>query len=137
MGMSFGDWLDYWFENFSKPTLRSSTQSSYTHWIKDHLVPDLGRIPIGKLTQADLQRFLIQAKAEGLYELFLLELTTGMRRGELLALRWDDLDFTTGELRITKQVYPVGEKLVFDEPKTKAGKRTNILLPSILNVLAE
>ena len=38
-----------------------------------------------------------------MYELFLLDLTTGMRRGELLALRWDDLDFATGKLRIDKQ----------------------------------
>ena len=34
------------------------------------------------LTKEEIQRFLIQAKAEGMYELFLLELTTGMRRGE-------------------------------------------------------
>ena len=33
------------------------------------------------LTQEEIQRFLVQAKAEGMYELFLLELTTGMRRG--------------------------------------------------------
>ena len=49
------------------------------------------------LTQEEIQRFLVQAKAEGMYELFLLELTTGMRRGELLALRWEDLDFATGK----------------------------------------
>ena len=60
------------------------------------------------LTHEEIQRFLIQAKAEGMYELFLLDLTTGMRRGELLALRWDDLDFDTGKLRIDKQICPVG-----------------------------
>lgn len=83
------------------------------------------------LTQEEIQRFLIQAKAEGMYELFLLELTTGMRRGELLALRWDDLDFATGKLRIDKQVYPVGGKLIISEPKTKAANRTiiGLLLP--------
>ena len=36
---------------------------------------------------------------------FLLELGTGMRRGEILALKWSDLNFATGELRIERQVY--------------------------------
>ena len=67
------------------------------------------------LTQEEMRRFLIQAKAEGMYELFLLDLTTGMRRGELLALRWDDLDFATGTLRIDKQICPVGGKLIVSE----------------------
>lgn len=58
------------------------------------------------LSREEIQRFLIQAKAEGMYELFLLELTTGMRRGELLALQWSDLDFKSGRLRISRQVYP-------------------------------
>ena len=47
------------------------------------------------LSKEEIQRFLIQAKAEGMYELFLLELTTGLRRGEILALTWDDLNFET------------------------------------------
>ncbi|OUN92649.1 site-specific integrase [Pseudoflavonifractor sp. An44] len=89
------------------------------------------------LSQEEIQRFLIQAKAEGMYELFLLELTTGMRRGELLALRWDDLDFTTGKLRIDKQVCPVGGKLVISEPKTKAANRTIILPAAMVDLLAE
>ena len=89
------------------------------------------------LTQEEIQRFLIQAKAEGMYELFLLELTTGMRRGELLALRWDDLDFASGKLRIDKQVCPVGGKLIISEPKTKAANRTIILPPAMVELLAE
>lgn len=89
------------------------------------------------LTQEEMRRFLIQAKAEGMYELFLLDLTTGMRRGELLALRWDDLDFATGKLRIDKQVCPVGGKLILSEPKTKAANRTIILPPAMLEVLVE
>ena len=60
-----------------------------------------------------------------------------MRRGELLALRWDDLDFATGKLRIDKQVYPVGGKLMISEPKTKAANRTIILPPAMVDLLAE
>ena len=209
--MRFGDWIDYWYQNFSKPKLRQSTQSSYEGWIYNHLIPGMGDIPLNKLTQADLQtffrtmketgrrihidqrgkgmadrsvrschavcqmaldravkeglirtnpaigcklpplrekemkilsreeiqRFLIQAKAEGMYELFLLELTTGMRRGELLALQWSDLDFKTGRLRINKQVYSVNGKLEINEPKTKAAVRTVILPPAMVELLAE
>ena len=60
-----------------------------------------------------------------------------MRRGELLALRWDDLDFATGKLRIDKQIYPVGGKLILNEPKTKAANRTIILPPAMVELLAE
>ncbi len=84
-----------------------------------------------------MQRFLIQAKAEGVYELFLLELVTGLRRGEILALKWEDLNWNTGELQINKQVYAVNGKLVVGEPKTKAGNRTIILPPPMLAVLQE
>lgn len=89
------------------------------------------------LTKEEIQRFLIQAKEEGMYELFLLELTTGLRRGEILALTWDDLNFETGELRINKQIVPVGGKLITSEPKTKAAFRTIILPPPMVDLLKE
>ena len=87
------------------------------------------------LSGEEIQRFLIQAKEEGMYELFLLELTTGLRRGEILALRWEDLNEKTGELQINKQVYPVGGKLIISEPKTKAAFRTIILPPAMVELL--
>ncbi len=59
-------------------------------------------------------------KEEGYYELFLLELGTGMRRGEILALKWSDLNFITGELRINKQITALHGELLISEPKTKA-----------------
>jgi hypothetical protein len=89
------------------------------------------------LTQEEMQRFLIQAKEDGCYELFLLELSTGLRRGEILALQWDDLDFETGALRITKQVTRVRGELVISEPKTKASIRTVILPPELRQMLWE
>ena len=87
--------------------------------------------------QAVDQDLMANLLASGMYELFLLELTTGMRRGELLALRWDDLDFATGKLRIDKQIYPVSGKLILNEPKTKAANRTIILPPAMVELLAE
>ena len=209
--MRFGDWMNYWYENHCKPSIRPTTQKGYEEWIYVHAIPGLGHIPLNKLTQADcqkflnemksngrkthrdtkgpemaersvrscyhvirmaldravkdglikknpilgvklpppepkemkvlakeeIQRFLIQAKAEGMYELFLLELTTGLRRGEILALTWDDLNFETGELHINKQVTPVGGKNIISEPKTKAAFRTIILPPAMAALLRE
>ena len=45
------------------------------------------------------------------HDFFYTGLTTGMRRGELLALQWSNLDFKSGRLRINKQVYSVNGKL--------------------------
>ena len=90
------------------------------------------------LTREEIQRFLIHAKAEGYFELFLLELTTGLRQGELLALQWDDLNLETGELKITKQVYRTKEDgLLISKPKTKSSIRTVSLPPTLLNILKE
>ncbi len=87
------------------------------------------------LTQEEMQRFLIQAKQDGYYELFLLELGTGMRLGEILALQWDDLNFETGELRISKQVTTIKGELHITEPKTKSSIRSVVLPSSLLDVL--
>ena len=89
------------------------------------------------LTRDELQRFLIQAQAEGYYELFLLELATGLRRGELMALQWDDLDFKAGVLTVNKQVYDVKGELLVNEPKTKASIRKIVLPPAVVEVLRE
>ena len=89
------------------------------------------------LSREDMQKVLIQAKEENYYELFLLEFATGLRLGELMALQWDDVNLTTGELRINKQANLAGSKLVISEPKTKAAVRTLILPPSVRKVLAE
>lgn len=89
------------------------------------------------LTQNEILRFLHQAKEEGYYELFLLELGTGMRRGEILALKWSDLNFSTGELRIERQVYIIKAEVIISTPKTKASVRIVILPPSLVKILAE
>ena len=59
---------------------------------------------IDVLSQEEIQSFLIQAKYEGYFELFLTALMTGMRKGEVLSLKWSDLNLKTGELHIQRQV---------------------------------
>lgn len=207
--MLFGDWMEFWYENYSKPAIRPLTQANYENRIYDHIIPEIGKIPLNKLTQNDLQqfyarlkrngrrqnvekygaglsdrmvrachttcrtalekavaeelirvnpaigcklppkkahemqvltkdelqRFLAQAKEDGYYELFLLELGTGMRRGELLGLQWDDLNFHTAELHIVRQACPVNGKIEISVPKTKSSVRTVVLPPSLMEVL--
>ena len=87
------------------------------------------------LTKEEMQRFLIQAKEEGYLEMFLLEISTGMRRGELLGLKWDDLNFDTHELIIQRQVQRINGKLEASVPKTKASVRTIVLAESIVKML--
>ena len=207
-GLSLGAWLDHWYQDYKKASLRPNTQMSYERRIYQHIIPALGNVYLDKLTTGDIQQFyahlkqsgrllrrelygeglsdqtvrgihttlhaaldkaveeklifrnpadncklppaksremkvlapeeiqrlLIQAKEDGYYELLLLELATGLRRGEILALQWGDLNFRTGALRVERQVHRVKGELVVSPPKTKAGNRTVLLPAPVLNV---
>ena len=63
--MSFGDWLDLWYENYSKPAVRPSTQRIYEGYIRLYIRPRLGRIPLNKLTANDLQQLFTWMKTDG------------------------------------------------------------------------
>ena len=89
------------------------------------------------LSPEEIQRLLIQAKEDCCFELLLLELSTGLRRGEICALQWDDLNFRTGELRVERQVHRARGELVVSPPKTKAANRSVILPSPVLNILKE
>lgn len=209
--MTVTQWLDFWYQTYKKPNLRPNTQMSYERRIYQHIIPNLGPIPLNKLTTGDIQQFytglkqngrllrqeqygeglsgqtvrgihttfhaaldkavsekiipknpsdfcrlpsakaremqvlspeeiqrlLIQSKEDGCFELLLLELSTGLRRGEICALQWDDLNFNTGELQVKRQVHRVKGELVVSEPKTKASNRSVILPPPVLMVLSD
>ena len=100
-------------------------------------LPSARKGEMNLLSRESMQKLLIQAKEEKYYELFLLEFATGLRLGELTALQWEDLNLTTGELRISKQAVVIGSELVITEPKTKAAVRTLLLPPKVLEVFRE
>ena len=87
------------------------------------------------LMPEEIQRLLIQAREDSCYELLLLELSTGLRRGEICALQWNDLNLKTGALQVERQVHRARGELVVSPPKTQAGRRTVLLPPPVLNVL--
>jgi integrase len=64
-----------------------------------------------------------------------LALGTGLRRGELAALRWSDLDLNTGRLTVSKAIVKVGSCEIETRPKTAAGIRSISLPPSLINEL--
>lgn len=69
----------------------------------------------------------------GLFAYFLMY--TGMRRGELLALRWEDIDRENKVIHVNKSVYYMGNNPHIKEPKTEAGKRDVDLLDVLADVL--
>lgn len=209
--MPFGQWVDFWYQNYVKQKIRATTRCGYETCIYQHVIPGIGKIPLNELTKNDLQkfysyekkngrlirveqfgtelsnamvrqihakcraalekavdegfirvnpaigcklppkksremnvlspeevqRFLIQAKEEGYYDLFLLELATGMRAGELLGLQWKDINFQTGELKIRRQATKAGTEQIISVPKTKSSIRSVILPQKLIHVLKD
>ena len=141
---------DRYGEGLSDQTVRgchTTLRSTLAKAVEEKLIirnpADGCRLPSAKpremqvLTPEEMQRLLIQAKEDGCYELLLLELSTGLRRGEILALQWDDLNFNTGALREERQVHRVKGTLVVSQPKTNSSNRTVILPSPVLKVLKE
>ena len=58
-------WLDFWYQTYKKPILRPNTQMSYERRIYQHIIPNLGSIPLNKLTTGDIQQFYTGLKQTG------------------------------------------------------------------------
>ncbi|KAA3641964.1 MAG: site-specific integrase [Chloroflexi bacterium] len=70
------------------------------------------------------------------YSLLFLAIATGMRQGELLGLKWADLNWKTGKLQVKRQLTRAKRGgFEFSEPKTKAGKPSIQLAQEVLDVL--
>jgi integrase len=81
----------------------------------------------------DARRFLESARADGdaMYAGFVLVLVLGLRKGEVLGLRWDAVDFESGELIIDHQLQRVRRELLYRETKTEASD-ASLSLPEIV-----
>ena len=83
----------------------------------------------------DQQRALVQASYRHRYGVFIrLDLCTGLRMGELLALKWEDIDFSTAQLHVRRTINRLAKyeahdgenktEIIFGTPKTKNSRRT-------------
>ncbi len=198
--MTFEEWLKYWFETYSRRTVKHSTAVSYIGYINGHITPNIGSLTLSALNTDVLQRF-INAQADGgslkggglspktlqnmnrmihkslekaieldlivknyasfveiphreetemrvltVEEQMLLEnelktsterlafgvylsLTLGIRLGEVLGLRWSDIDTRNGIVHIRRTVNRLekldgsGTELVVGTPKSKKSLR--------------
>ena len=206
-----GIWMDEWFENVAKIKVRASSHQTYRGYIDNHIKPNIGNIPIEKLTTMDLQKFyrklltkgrverieskdqpkglsaktvrninqvissamdlavaqkiisanptnacalpkiehqemqtipaeqlqvfLQEAKATGVYEMYYIELATGLRRGELLGLKWQDIDWKNGVIKVRRQVARVDGQIKEAPLKTKNSYRTVTISQQAIEVL--
>lgn len=89
-----------------------------------------------QVLNAEQARMLLQAiEGDPLEALYLLALTTGMRQGELLSLKWADVDLEAGHVQVRSSVRKGKEGFVFSEPKTSASRRQVALTMSAVAAL--
>jgi integrase len=81
-------------------------------------------------TEQQVQQLLEAARGDRLEALIVLALATGMREGELMALRWDDVDLDKAALLVRANLVLTREGRIREEAKTGASRR-RIALPSI------
>ena len=169
-------------------TIRPRTWKRYEQYVRVHIIPELGKVPLVKLTPQQIQRAYAKKLGEGLSPttvhhmhavlhkaldkalrlglvqrnvsdmvdvprmqhhemttlseeqvallldvargdrleaLYVLAVVTGMRQGELLALKWRDVDLDLGRLQVRATLQQVsGGGFVFAEPKTDFSRRT-------------
>ena len=208
-----GEWMEVWFEDYAKIKVRPSSHQTYRGYIDNHIRPNIGDIPLEKLTSLDLQKlykklltkgrverleakgqpkglstktvrnihqilssalklaqeqriilanpaercalpkvehremktlpveqlqsFLREARESGVFELYYLELATGLRRGELLGLKWEDIDLQKGDLRVRRQISRINGEVMEAPLKTKNAYRTLPLAEDTIDVLKE
>ena len=91
---------------------------------EDCIVPKTEKQEMKILHPEDISAYLKAAEARGVLPMFFLELTSGLRKGELVALLWSDLDIERKTLSVSKQVVRAeGRELKVTRPKTATSIR--------------
>ena len=98
-------------------------------------LPQVEHQEMKTLSADQLSAFLREAKETGVYEMYYFELATGLRRGELLGLKWEDVDWHRRTIRICRQVARINGEIVEAPLKTKNAYRTISLGDGAMSVL--
>ena len=87
-------------------------------------IPNDKKIEMQTMKREEIGVFLEEAKRSGLYEFYLLELSTGMRLGEICALTWDDFNYKYKTISVNKNAPSAFGGAVITTPKTENSVRT-------------
>lgn len=115
-------------------------ERDYTDKIKLPLATEKEVTAFDKVEQDKLVKFCLETKKKN-YIGIVICLYTGIRLGELLALTWNDIDFNSGIMNITKTAYRIKEngtpRIVVDKPKTKNSSRIIPLPKQLIEILKQ
>jgi integrase len=89
------------------------------------------------LTEAQTRQFLGAAKGNRLYALFALAIGTGMRQGEILGLRWSDIDFVARTISVQRSLAQLKKQFLVKEPKSRSSRRTISLPDFVVDALQD
>src|SRR5215207_1725443 len=89
------------------------------------------------LSAEETRKLLEAARGDRFEALYVLAVTTGMRQGELLALKWQDVDLENATVSVRRTLTKNGTRLLFGVPKTKKSRRTIRLTEAAVRVLRE
>lgn len=137
-------------EGFSKSTIALNAtilsglfkQAEKNKLINNNPVP-LATLPKGRskresrvLSEKEQKGFLRASEDTELHSLFVVALSTGMRIGELLGLGWNDIDYISNVIHITRTLKRKNNgEFYMSTPKTKCSKRDIPILPSTVKIL--
>jgi integrase len=98
-------------------------------------VPKRNSPEIRPLTPQQARALLAAAQGDPYEALYVLALTTGMRQGELLGLRWEDVDLGRAVVHIRQTLITGYSKQTFGKPKTAHGRRSIKITPGTVDTL--
>ena len=90
---------------------------------EDCIIPKIEKQEMKILPAESMGAYLKAAEERGVLPMFYLELTTGLRKGELVALLWDDLDAEQRTISVSKQAAVRNGKITITRPKTETSVR--------------
>ena len=100
-------------------------------------MPKLERFQPDIYSMEEVEHMLDCAKGTSMYLPLMIEVCIGLRRGELLALKWKHIDFEDGYLTVEENLVTVDNERITKSPKTKSGKRTIQIPSTLLELLKE